>query len=654
MPGKYLCAAILALTLLAPATSQAAPPPPLEAYGDLPAVEDMALSPTGENVAIAGTMNGERLLLMLDDELNVLKKVTLGDTKLSNIQWIGERGVLLTVTDTEDLGNGFTAEQYEAVYTHMLWLDPEREDQAVFIQNRDIVDSIFGSFGLRKLDGVWTGFFGGIELEFGTIGRYIPTTKPTLFSVDMEKNSPRRIERPAADNTWRDWLVDGEGRVAATFDIDSRSGVWALFGPDGDELAVGQQRQGSAGLTSFGKDGSTVLFWQREENEDFIRRFEAPLDGSAPAKEVFADADLDRLFIDKASGRLLGYRDDGKNTRRVLFNPAHQDAVTKLEKTFAGLRITIVDWTPDFNRMVVRTNGNGDSGTWYLIDIAEASAKDLGKERPAIPAAKVGLITSVQYKAADGLDLDGVLTLPPGTKMDKLAEKPLPIIVLPHGGPNARDEPNFDWWAQAFASRGYTVFQPNFRGSTDRGAAFQAAGKGEWGGKMLSDMSDGLAVLASAGYVDADRACIMGGSYGGYAALAGVTVQQGLYKCAVAFAPVSDLELMYSQDIRESGRSAVVRRALKNTLGPDTDLDAISPRKLAGRADAPILLIHGKNDTVVDFNHSEKMADALDDAGKPYEFVVLEEEDHHLSRAATRKQMLSAAMAFVQKYNPAD
>ena len=146
----------------------------------------------------------------------------------------------------------------------------------------------------------------------------------------------------------------------------------------------------------------------------------------------------------------------------------------------------------------------------------------------------------------------------------------------------------------------------------------------------------------------------MGGSYGGYAALAGVTLQQGLYRCAVAVAPVSDLEDMYWAGFVESGRNKLVRRNYLEALGDRSKFAEVSPRRHAGNADAPILLIHGKDDTVVAFDQSARMADALKGAGKPYEFVTLVEEDHWLSKAATRKQMLEEAMRFVQKYNPAD
>ena len=275
-------------------------------------------------------------------------------------------------------------------------------------------------------------------------------------------------------------------------------------------------------------------------------------------------------------------------------------------------------------------------------------ASPIGFERPKI-GTHVGPISTINYTAQDGTDIEAILTLPP----DREA-KNLPLIMLPHGGPHSHNIATFDWWAQAFASRGYAVLQPNFRGSTNRDAAFEHAGYGEWGRKMQTDLSDGIAHLAQSGMVDPKRACIVGASYGGYAALAGVTVQNGVYRCAVAVAGVSDLRMMYEREMNERGRGRLLKKNLREELGDLDRVGDVSPRRLADKADAPILLIHGRDDTVVDFKQSTVMADALKDAGKPFEMIELVGEDHHLSNGKTRQQMLQSAVAFVQRHNPAE
>lgn len=179
-------------------------------------------------------------------------------------------------------------------------------------------------------------------------------------------------------------------------------------------------------------------------------------------------------------------------------------------------------------------------------------------------------------------------------------------------------------------------------------------GWGEWGGKMQTDISDGVAHLAEQGIIDPDRACIVGASYGGYAALAGVTLQQGIYQCAVSVNGIGDIWQMWRTENREAAGSRMFERSLRDQLGDSSTWNAISPREHAENADAPILLIHGRDDTVVEFQQSYKMADALDDHDKPHRLVELDGEDHWLSLPETRKRMLEETMAFVLEHNPAD
>jgi dipeptidyl aminopeptidase/acylaminoacyl peptidase len=202
------------------------------------------------------------------------------------------------------------------------------------------------------------------------------------------------------------------------------------------------------------------------------------------------------------------------------------------------------------------------------------------------------------------------------------------------------------------------VFQPNFRGSDGYGTAFRNAGFKEWGRKMQTDISDGVADLARQGIVAPGRACIVGGSYGGYVALAGVTLQHGLYRCAVADAPVTDPSSFLGYEASRNGYVSSAMRYWDAYMGAhgesDPALNAISPLAMANAADAPILLIHGKDDTVVPISQSEAMKAALIRSGKPVQFVQLPNEDHWLSREQTRTAMLTAAVAFVEKYNPPD
>jgi dipeptidyl aminopeptidase/acylaminoacyl peptidase len=290
----------------------------------------------------------------------------------------------------------------------------------------------------------------------------------------------------------------------------------------------------------------------------------------------------------------------------------------------------------------------------YIVDRKAKTANVLGPRYAGIPATDIAPVQYITYKAADGMEIGAYLTLP----LNRPA-KGLPLIVLPHGGPEARDEPGFDWWPQALASRGYAVLQPQFRGSDGFGEALRTAGYGQWGKAMQTDLSDGVKHLAGAGTIDPKRVCIAGASYGGYAAMAGVTVQQGVYRCASAVAGVSDLGKMLAREIRDAGdsRSEGVRY-WKRFMGAETATDPalvpLSPARLAARLAVPLQLIHGKDDSVVPFEQSKFMADAAAAAGKPVDFVTLAAEDHWLSNSPTRIAMLEAQIAFLEKHNPPD
>jgi len=639
--------AMVIVLLAAPLQAAAQDLIPLNAYGDLPAIEDMAISPDGKMVAVLGKVQGARGLLVIDEDNAMLKFAAVGDSKVRYIRWAGNETVTVVASVTAPLGIGFTADSAEFYRTILVPVD-NGEIKVVFGDTQRIVDAVWGQYGYRKVDGKWLGFFGGIELSRSTRSRVeyvIVHGRPSLFQVDLNRNNAKRIDGAAPEGYFRRWMLDERGEVAAILDIELSRGSWKIVNTSSSTIASGRDATGDVWLVALGETGETLIYVVENDLEQKTQYFELPLSGGE-AVEVFADVDVERFYTNPENGRMLGYY-DGNSDRPVLFDPARQAVLQKVYAAFPDLQVQIVDWTPDFGKFIVRTSGNQDSGTWYQIDIAARTASALGYDRDPILPEHVGAISTFEYSASDGLEMDGILTLPPGREA-----KNLPIVMLPHGGPYARDRATFDWWAQAFASRGYAVFQPNFRGSTNRGTSFRMAGYGQWGRKMQTDISDGLAALTEQGIVDPSRACIMGASYGGYAALAGVTLQQDLYRCAVAVAPVSDLTDHYNTENRESGRTRLMRNSLRESMGDPSGYDEVSPRRHAANADAPVLLIHGKDDTVVAFSQSTRMERALSNAGKPVTMIALEGEDHWLSRAETRKQMLGAAMAFVLEHNP--
>ena len=301
----------------------------------------------------------------------------------------------------------------------------------------------------------------------------------------------------------------------------------------------------------------------------------------------------------------------------------------------------------DGQRIVVNAEGASRPPVFHLVDFAAKRADIINEAYPKLAGIKQGTVRVFEYPARDKYALMAYLTVPADTP-----EKNLPVVVLPHGGPESSDGGSFDWLAQFLASRGYAVLQPQFRGSAGLGKAHADAGRRQWGLRMQDDLTDGVKKLVADGIADPKRICIVGASYGGYAALAGAAFTPDLYACAVSISGVSDLPLMIGYDTRMSMAESSSIDYWHEHIGPATDPQVIakSPARSAASVRAPVLLIHGTEDTVVPIEQSRLMAHALQESGKPVELIELPGEDHWLSQSATRIRMLTELERFLAKY----
>ena len=295
----------------------------------------------------------------------------------------------------------------------------------------------------------------------------------------------------------------------------------------------------------------------------------------------------------------------------------------KLRSLFPGLYVDFINFSQDGTKLLFSTASDRDPGSYYLLDTKTLKVAKLFDTRPWIKPAQMGERRPIRFKASDGLELEAYLTLPP-----QRGEKNLPMVLLPHGGPHGvRDDWFYDNDAQFLANRGYLVLQVNYRGSGGRGDAFEEAGYLEWGSRIQQDLIDGVKWAIEQGYADKNRICVYGGSFGGYSAMMSVVREPGMFRCAIGYAGIYDLAMMYKKgDIRarKSGRSY-----LTTVIGKDDEaLDANSPDKLADQIKLPVLLIHGKNDKRAPYAQAEAMRAALETAGNPPEWLVKNGEGH--------------------------
>ena len=639
--------AVLAVLMGLCAPHPASAAPPIEAYGKLPAVERVRLSPSGGRLALIAVIGESRKLVIASMAGKRLATIAVGDNKVDDLTWVGENHLLVGTTVTSDLRVDYGFKYELGAYT----IVDIANDRAtyVFSKSEAIGHTVFGYYGSAEKGGHWYGYFSGLTYDWSGSPAGVD-----LYQVDLDSNHNQLLSKTSELDNDTDldysWAVGPDGRVLAYSDYSQVTGKWRLSATSGARLMQKVSLTREISLAGLGRTPGTVLVSDQTGEGDVLE--EIPVAGGTP-QELFADVSTSSLLADPVTGLLIGAVTP-QEPGAVFLDPALEARYKSACKAFPGLRVRLASYSADLDQMVVETEGPGDSGTFYLVNLNQHRADAIGQAYPAIAPADVGETSMFKYKAADGLDLEGVLILPPGRD-----PKALPMVVMPHGGAiGVHDDVGFDWWAQAFASQGYAVLQPNYRGSSGYGAEFRKAGMGQWGRKMLSDISDGVAALAGKGVIDPKRACIVGASYGGYAALAGVTLQQGLYRCAVSVAGPSDMPALLDwQNASDGNRENDATRALRVWTGADqpgggTLLKSISPAAFAKRADAPILLIHGKDDTIVPIGQSERMSAALKDAGKPAELIELAGQDHWLKRQDTRIATLKASVAFVEAHNP--
>jgi dipeptidyl aminopeptidase/acylaminoacyl peptidase len=300
--------------------------------------------------------------------------------------------------------------------------------------------------------------------------------------------------------------------------------------------------------------------------------------------------------------------------------------------------------------LVVRSSSDTQPGEYYLYDRQQRKLESIGAARPWLPEASQGRRTFHRIDARDGLSMPVYLTHPAGAKpTDRL-----PAVVLVHGGPWVRGS-TLDWDAEAqfLASRGYRVIEPEFRGSTGYGDKLFSAGVKQWGQAMQDDLVDAVQWAAKQGLVDDKRVCIMGASYGGYAALMGPIRHPGAYRCAVSFAGVTDIELRYNawgSDLSEQNR----RYALPTLMGdPEADKDllrSVSPLLRAGEIKVPVLLTQGAKDRRVPIEHADKFAKAAKAAGVSVDYKVCDLEGHGFVIPADNADYYRRVEAFLAKH----
>jgi dipeptidyl aminopeptidase/acylaminoacyl peptidase len=630
------------MALAAMLTAGAAGAGSLETYTKSLSMSLVSISPDGAKVAFVQVIKGQQAVVI--DQLNpaaVIANIPPSDRVYDSLTWVDPNHLIVfgAASDAGPSNNG-TAQV----------VDLDKRKITPLLSTNEL-RSVFGHPIVREHDGRTTVFVAG----YSVVGS---AWAATYEAVDFATGKEQRLSHTPYKHAVQ-WDVGADGTLLSRSVYDEVSHVWTLQLPRGpDWIDVLSEKTlydppKVAGRTLDGKD--LVVRRITDDHGMEFRRFslsDGKLGELVPEYLGFTD-----LIYDPLTYRPIGGIKEGIEPTYVFFDPKDQALWDGIMKVFPDEEVQLTGFARDRSKAVVLVTGLRHGVSYQVVDLVTYKTMGIGPAFADVRPSDLADVRIAAYPTKDGLTIQALLTLPTGREL-----KDLPLIVLPHGGPGERDEVGYSAWALALASRGYAVLQPQFRGSEGLGWKLESAAFGELGRKMQTDLSDGVRALASKGYIDPKRVCIVGSGYGGYAALAGVMFEQGVYRCAVAIEPWLDLRKLGGGDRADTKHSIAVRNweRLVGAKDPnDPIFDRLSPAKHAADASAPILIMRNKSSD----DDAIYMANALGRAKKSVELVNLDvanswtiEGGHRQVLQAVldagRLQLLQAMVTFLEKNNP--
>ena len=650
--GKAMILALLAAGTAQGALAQTQPDALAKAFGARETVISASLSPDGSKIALVSAGPGRSSRAYVLEAREGAELVAAATTSgnpdyMSRCDWVAAARLACQIYSetryADDVYGSSNVFAVDASGGNTKLLSQRRGQNALSYDFRggDIVDLLPGEDGAILMTRSY--------VPEAKIGSLIEKRLEGLGvdRIDTRSGSGKRVETPA--KLAIDYISDGVGnvRVMGMQEIKgtgySKGTYKFLYRPQGksgwSDLSTYDVRDNS-GFYPLAVDPQKNIVYGFEKTDGRDALVSISLDPALEKKVVFAHPQVDVTGLIRVGRdrRVVGASYALDHREAIYFDPTVSSLVTSLGKALGGKSIHIGDMSSDGQKVLVWAGSDIDPGQYYLFDRTARKLSPLMPDRPELADRQLAKMQSVSFKAGDGVTIPAYLTLPPG----KETAKGLPAIVMPHGGPEARDEWGFDWMVQYYAARGFAVIQPQFRGSAGFGEQWlMRNGYRSWR-KAINDVVDAGRWLVAQGIADPARLTIAGWSYGGYAALQAQVIDPDLFKAVVAIAPVTD----FGDRLRRAqfDSSYLVQQ---QRMGTGTEAEEASPSSHAAQFRAPVLMFHGTADRNVDITQAKIMQGKLEGAGKRSRLVIYDGLAHGLNDSDARADMLQQSADFL-------
>lgn len=644
--GLGCSAPILVFAFLALPMTASAQVIPVEYFFRHSKFSGAALSPNGQFLAAIAPVNGRQNLVVVDLKGKSSVAVTaFAKADVTNPRWVNNKRL---VYSTADFQAGLGEQRGGGLYAI------DRDGQAPREISASLGTLIGNNFAVRRYSEMLSRIEGDSDEIFAVSNdrseRYVD-----VYRLNTRTGAKQLLtfDAPGGVGTW---VLDRNGvpRAAVQVEKAELARLWIRPTATGPWKMVHEANlKLGDGITPLAFDWAGVLYVSaRAPGEDKAAIFTLNLATGALGDLVAANPQYDvteGLIFDAILKKLVGVAINGDRPSYVWLDEQWSRWNATLNATLPG-RFNWLSRTTDTTSLLVRSASDKVAAEYFLFDPVNRKLEEVGATSPWLKAERMGEREFRRYESRDGISIPAYVTYPP-----KVERKMLPLVVDVHGGPWVRgDTWRFDDNAQFLASRGYAVLQPNFRGTTGNGWHHYRTSWKQWGKSMQDDVTDGVKHLISKGIVDPNRVCIMGASYGGYAALMGLVREPAMFKCGINYVGVTDPQLLLTVSWSDISNSDFTKHRLAEMIGdPDKDKELVeraSPLKRAAEIKAPVLMAYGGEDYRVPLVHGERMRDALLANKVPVEWVVYREEGHGWLKEENRFDFARRVEAFLARH----